>query len=457
MNNRALIYKDQEKLDLAVEEYSKAIEIYPNYSLFYSNRAAIYQKQQNYELALADYTKAIQIEPKNAHHYYTKGALLENFMNNPYDALVEYSIAISKDSLATYIWLQRGLLFSNELNDHKSAIRDFEYLLKIDSNDVSVLNWLGVLYGRLGEDSIEFDYYNRTLFASNTNFKDKDEFNVNLAWSCNNLAYYYQKENNNSKSLEFYNKAIELDPMEPLRHYERAWFRALYLDDYTGSINDINNAIKCDEKNNYWLLQRAKLNLIAQKKKEAKNDFLKLVNDDKNSVSNICELANFHSITKENESADIYFKKAKELDSNSSKFLHMYTDHLIRNELWEMAIKKAQKAIEKNKLDTIANYQLGEIYLSNKNLQTALSSFLEAENIIELSEKMKEIDESDESQMFLSDIQKKISKIYSLLAEGELSCLYINKAIQSLNKETRSKKREQLMELNNLKLKVCQN
>ena len=134
----------------------------------------------------------------------------------------------------------------------------------------------------------------------------------------------------------------------------------------------------------------------------------------------------------------------------------MYTDHLIRNELWEMAIKKAQKAIEKNKLDPIANYQLGKIYLSNKNLQTALSSFLEAENIIELSEKMEEIDESDESQIFLSDIQKKISEIYSLLAEGELSCLYINKAIQSLNKETRSKKSEHLTELNDLKVN-CQN
>ena len=243
--------------------------------------------------------------------------------------------------------------------------------------------------------------------------------------------------------------------MEPLRHYERAWFRALYLDDYTGSINDINNAIKCDEKNNYWLLQRAKLNLIAQKKKEAKNDFLKLVNDDKNSVSNICELANFYSITKENESADIYFKKAKELDSNSSKFLHMYTDHLIRNELWEMAIKKAQKAISMNIRDTIGHFQLGQIYLFNKNFVNALTSFVEAENIIEFSERVEEIDESDESQLFLSDIQKKISEIYKLLGEIELSCLYTNKAIQSLNNETRSKKREYLKLLIDMKA-TCQ-
>jgi tetratricopeptide (TPR) repeat protein len=131
----------------------------------------------------------------------------------------------------------------------------------------------------------------------------------------------------------------------------------------------------------------------------------------------------------------------------------MYTNHLIRNELWGMAIKIAQKSIRNNKLDTIANCQLGEIYLADKNLLKALNSFLEAENIIELSEKIKEIDESDESQIFLSDIQKKISEIYSALGEVELACLYINKAIHSLNNETRSKKREQLKVLYDIKEK----
>jgi tetratricopeptide (TPR) repeat protein len=96
---------------------------------------------------------------------------------------------------------------------------------------------------------------------------------------------------------------------------------------------------------------------------------------------------------------------------------------------------------------------LGEIYLADKNLLKALNSFLEAENIIELSEKIKEIDESDESQIFLSDIQKKISEIYSALGEVELACLYINKAIHSLNNETRSKKREQLKVLYDIKEK----
>ncbi len=451
------ILEEEEKYDLAITQYEKGIVLEKSNpqaaSFCYVNRAMIYSKQNRYEEALNDYNKAINLNPKNSEIYWHRADFNENKLHRPYDALVDYSIGISLDSSQTFGWFHRGLLFSNQLNDHKSAIRDYEYLLKIDSNDVSVLNWLGVLYGRLGEDSIEFDYYNRTLLVTNANFKEKDEYNVNLAWSCNNLAYYYQKENNNSKSLEFYNKAIELDPLEPLRHYERAWFGALYLDDYTGAINDINNAIKCDVKNNYWLLQRAKLNLIAQKNKMAKSDFLKLVNDEINSVSNICELANFYSIVKENESANFYFKKAEQLDSNSSKFLHMYTNHLIRNELWGMAIKIAQKSIRNNKLDTIANCQLGEIYLADKNLLKALNSFLEAENIIELSEKIKEIDESDESQIFLSDIQKKISEIYSALGEVELACLYINKAIHSLNNETRSKKREQLKVLYDIKEK----
>ena len=72
------------------------------------------------------------------------------------------------------------------------------------------------------------------------------------------------------------------------------------------------------------------------------------------------------------------------------------------------------------------------------------------------SERIEEIDESDESQLFLSDIQRKISEIYMLLGEIELSCSYTNKAIQSLNNETRSKKSEHLKLLIDMKAN-CQN
>lgn len=460
LNYIGIILKDEGKYDLAIAQFEKgiALEITNPISAAYcySNRADIYVKQAKLTKALQDYTKAIELDPKNAEHYFYRAEFNTNNLNKPYDALVDYSIGISLDSLNTFGWFQRGLLFSNELNDEKSAIRDFEYLLKLDSNDVSVLNWLGVLHGRLGEDSIEFEYYNRILQVQNPTLKENNEFKINLAWAYNNLAYMFQKENNNAKTLEYYGKAIENDPYEPLRHYERAWFNALYLGDFTSALNDINNAIKFDEKNSYWLLNRAKINLISKNYNAAKKDFNKLVENNSNSVSYTSELANFYSIINENELANFYFDKAQRIDSNSMVFLHLYTDHLIRNEIWGSAKKTAQKAISNNLHDTIGYFQLGLTYLSNKNFVNALTSFVEAENIIEFSERIEEIDESDESQLFLSDIQRKISEIYMLLGEIELSCSYTNKAIQSLNNETRSKKSEHLKLLIDMKAN-CRN
>lgn len=454
------VYQKQGKLDLAIKEYEKGIKLEkynPNGAAFcFSNRAVIYTEQHKLDMALKDYTKAIDLDPENPVRYYNRAEFFNNTLNRPYDALVDYSIGISIDSNATYIWWARGKLFSEKLKNQELAIRDFEYLLKLDSNDVSVLNWLGVLHGRLGEDSIEFEYYNRILRVQNLTLKENNEFKINLAWAYNNLAYTYQKENNNAKTLEYYGKAIENDPYEPLRHYERAWFNALYIGDYTSSLNDINNAIKFDEKNSYWLLKRAKINLISKNYNAAKKDFNKLVKNNSNSVSYTSELANFYSIINENELANFYFDKAQRIDSNSLVFLHLYTDHLIRKEIWGTAKQTAQKAISINIHDTIGYFQLGLTYLSNKNFVNALTSFVEAENIIEFSERIEEIDESDESQLFLSDIQRKISEIYMLLGEIELSCSYTNKAIQSLNNETRSKKSEHLKLLIDMKAN-CQN
>ncbi|MFM6787580.1 MAG: tetratricopeptide repeat protein, partial [Microcystis panniformis] len=73
--NRGLLYSDLQKYDLALSDYSKAIEINPNYAEAYLNRGNLYYNQQKYELALSDYSKAIEINPNYAYAYYNRGIL----------------------------------------------------------------------------------------------------------------------------------------------------------------------------------------------------------------------------------------------------------------------------------------------------------------------------------------------------------------------------------------------
>ncbi len=64
--NRGILYYNQQKYKLALDDYNKAIELNPNYALAYYNRGNLYRRQQKYKLALDDYNQAIKINPNDA-------------------------------------------------------------------------------------------------------------------------------------------------------------------------------------------------------------------------------------------------------------------------------------------------------------------------------------------------------------------------------------------------------
>jgi tetratricopeptide (TPR) repeat protein len=56
-------YKDKGDIDLAIKDYSKAIELKPDYAVAYNNRGNAYKNKGDIDLAIADYRKALQINP----------------------------------------------------------------------------------------------------------------------------------------------------------------------------------------------------------------------------------------------------------------------------------------------------------------------------------------------------------------------------------------------------------
>ena len=62
-------FKGTESHEDAIEDYTKAIEIDPNYHFAYFNRARVKRELGDYQGAIDDYTKAIKIDPNNAYFY----------------------------------------------------------------------------------------------------------------------------------------------------------------------------------------------------------------------------------------------------------------------------------------------------------------------------------------------------------------------------------------------------
>ncbi|NOR87790.1 MAG: tetratricopeptide repeat protein [Bacteroidales bacterium] len=63
-------------LDLAINYYNQALQIYPELGFLYYNRGNLYNKMQNYMMAIEDYDKAISLQPNMAEAYYNKGLTL---------------------------------------------------------------------------------------------------------------------------------------------------------------------------------------------------------------------------------------------------------------------------------------------------------------------------------------------------------------------------------------------
>ncbi len=89
-----------QKYELALSDYSKAIDINPNYADAYNNRGNLYSDLQKYELALSDYSKAIDINPNYAMAYNNRGVV--------YALTREFPKALADAEKASELYRQQG-------------------------------------------------------------------------------------------------------------------------------------------------------------------------------------------------------------------------------------------------------------------------------------------------------------------------------------------------------------
>ncbi len=94
-NNRGLAYREEGDFGRAIEAFTKAIELNPNYAVAYNNRGLAYNNVGEFDRAITDYTKAIELKPdfvEAYNHrydaYYAKG--------NCDRAIIEYRDIVQK-------------------------------------------------------------------------------------------------------------------------------------------------------------------------------------------------------------------------------------------------------------------------------------------------------------------------------------------------------------------------
>lgn len=140
----ALLLLDQ----VIIEAESDDVSLYRAYF----QRGQIYQEQGSYELAIRDYTQAIELQP-NLSEVYAFRAAAYFLINELDDAIADYDAAIANDESEPNYYIARGIIRARQ-EDYDAAIDDFSLALAFDTDSAVAYRERGLAAYATGQVSL---------------------------------------------------------------------------------------------------------------------------------------------------------------------------------------------------------------------------------------------------------------------------------------------------------------
>jgi tetratricopeptide (TPR) repeat protein len=233
----ANIETDNEKYDKAIKLLDQVITLKPNFDSAYTERSYNYLFTDKIDLALLDANKAIELAPNNKCALYYRGMIYE-YLNENNNAIADYSNIIdTNDSVYTEVALsQRAEIYFNIFESVKS-IQDYSKLIILDSFNAELYLKRGISKRNNDITSLMKDSINTKFFTLNycVDTIINDEFIFDTKGALNDFT-----------------TAIKLDPELAFAYYNRG---KVYddLKQLDRALSDFNLAIELDENDKYIL------------------------------------------------------------------------------------------------------------------------------------------------------------------------------------------------------------
>ncbi|MCU0359652.1 MAG: tetratricopeptide repeat protein [Bacteroidia bacterium] len=259
----------------AIEAYTKAIELDPNYFKAYSSRAECYEKLNKKDLAIEDYKKAIAFTPKEKELYYKAGVLMvdlqkyaeaDQMFRKAIERDKSYTEAIEAEVKVLFILrdYNYGLVVNQlAIDDKKTAINYYNQAVFYDS----LKNYTEAEKFYKSSKSVDSKfipgYVGMALAEVKLNKPDEALANCNAALlkDPNSLDVFYAKSLAHAGKKDYQNAINEITKVIISRPSPEVFkIRASYyetLGQYHNAINDYTQVIKLDDKNQEAYLKRA--------------------------------------------------------------------------------------------------------------------------------------------------------------------------------------------------------
>jgi tetratricopeptide (TPR) repeat protein len=224
--------------DLAIKDYTKAIELEPKNTGWYISRAMAYEKEKvvRFDLVLKDYNKVIELEPGEAGNYIFRASFY--YQQSKYElALADFNRAISLDPKNPYYYDRRGEFFRKRGNTDL-ALQDYARYIELNPTD-SRGYWLRAdIYKSHGKIDLALREYDKII-----------ELYPKYTLYYMERATLYSANGKRDLALKDFDKCIELEPDSPFAYSWRARLM-LDLNKPEEAIGDYGKAIERD-----WTIQ----------------------------------------------------------------------------------------------------------------------------------------------------------------------------------------------------------
>ena len=145
----------------SIADYSKAIQLNPDYSLAYHNRGVAKYYLEDYTGSIADYSKAIQLKPDDAEAYTNRG-IAKSDLKDYTGAIADYNKAIQLKPDDADAFLCRGSAKIN-LKDYTGAIADYNKAIQLNPDDAIAYYGRGIAKSDLKDYTGAIADYNKAI------------------------------------------------------------------------------------------------------------------------------------------------------------------------------------------------------------------------------------------------------------------------------------------------------
>ena len=285
---RAEVYLTQYQIDQAMKDCNKAIKIDPNSSPAYTMRGNTYLRQGQSDMAMKDIIEAIRLNPNNSDAYLGR-AVAYLLQSQTHMALEDCNMAIRLNPSNSDAYAARAMILLTQ-QEIEIAINDSNKAVKLNPNNSDAYAARAMAYTLQGEIDMAIKNYNKAIKLNPYNSD---------AYTSRGDAYILHDQID--MAIKDYKKAIKLNPNNSNAYVGRG--AAYSLQEQTDmAIKDFNKAIKLNPSNSDFYTARGNAYLLQSLTDMAIKDFEKAL-----------------SINPNNEVAAKHLRNAKEkviLNSN---------------------------------------------------------------------------------------------------------------------------------------------